>query len=370
MVSVVQLHPSSAAGALEALAEGLAPADRARLARALAFAEPLYTGQVLSTGEPTWAHALGLAANLAAIGLDAPGRVAGLLFAAPKHVELDKLKQDFGDEVASLASGVEKLYQLRLATRGNPVEQNEILRKMVLGMVEDVRVVLIRLASRTQTLRWFARNASAERAAYARESLDIYSPLANRLGVFQLKWELEDMSFRFLEPELYKRIAGMLDEKRLEREQYIRRAIDVLTRELDAAGVKGEIYGRPKHIYSIWNKMRTKSLDFSQVYDVRALRVIVPSVKDCYTALGVVHNLWQPIPKEFDDYISRPKGNLYQSLHTAVIGPEGKTLEVQIRTEEMHRHAEFGVAAHWRYKEGGKPVRADRAFEQKIAYLR
>src|SRR5437660_626873 len=222
-------------------------------------------------------------------------------------------------------------------------------------------------ARRTQTLRWFARNPSAERAAYARESLDIYSPLANRLGVFQLKWELEDLSFRFLEPELYKRIAGMLDEKRLEREQYIRRAIAVLTRELEPAGVKAEIYGRPKHIYSIWNKMRTKSLDFSQVYDVRALRVIVPSIKDCYTALGVVHNLWQPIPKEFDDYISRPKGNLYQSLHTAVIGPEGKTVEVQIRTEEMHRHAEFGVAAHWRYKE---KVKTSEAFEQKIAWLR
>ena len=371
MVSVVQLHPQSAAGALDALAEGLAPGDRAALGRALAFAEPLYAGQVLSTGEPTWAHALGLAGNLAAIGLDAPGRIAGLLFAAPKHVELERIKTNFGDEIARLAAGVEKLYQLRLATRASPVEQNEVLRKMVLGMVEDVRVVLIRLASRTQTLRWFARQkaegASSERPLYARETLDIYSPLANRLGVFQLKWEMEDLSFRFLEPELYKRIAGMLDEKRLEREEYIRRAVELLTRELEAAGVKGEIHGRPKHIYSIWKKMRTKSLDFSQVYDVRALRVIVPTVKDCYTALGVVHNLWQPIPKEFDDYISRPKGNLYQSLHTAVIGPEGKTVEVQIRTEEMHRHAEFGVAAHWRYKE---KVKTTETFERKIAWLR
>src|SRR3989442_13461441 len=218
-----------------------------------------------------------------------------------------------------------------------------------------------------QALGWFARNASAQRSVYARETLDIYSPLANRLGVAQLKWEMEDLSFRFLEPELYKRIAGMLDEKRLEREQYIARAIAVLTGELEAAGVNGEIYGRPKHIYSIWNKMRAKSLDFGQLYDVRALRVIVPSVKDCYTALGVVHNRWQPIPKEFDDYISRPKGNLYQSLHTAVIGPEGKTVEVQIRTVEMHRHAEFGVASHWRYKE---KVKTSEAFEQKIAWLR
>ncbi len=367
MRSVVQLHPQSGAAALGALADGLAPADRARLAQALEFAEPLYAGQLLSTGEPTWAHALGLTANLAAIGLDAPGRIAGLLFAAPKHADAEKIANQFGAEIASLAAGVEKLYQLRIATRSNPTEQNEILRKMVLGMVEDVRVVLIRLASRTQTLRWFARNPSDERPAYARETLDIYSPLANRLGVAQLKWEMEDLSFRFLEPELYKRIAGMLDEKRLERERYIARAIATLTQELEAVGVKGEIYGRPKHIYSIWNKMRAKSLDFSQLYDVRALRVIVPSMKDCYTALGVVHNLWQPIPKEFDDYISRPKGNLYQSLHTAVIGPQDKTVEVQIRTEEMHRHAEFGVAAHWRYKE---KVKTSEAFEQKIAWLR
>ena len=371
MVSVVQLRPQSGASALDPIAEGLPAPERARVARALEFAEPLYAGQLLSTGEPTWGHALGLAGNLAAIGLDAPGRIGGLLFAAPKHLGgLDRLREQFGEEVASLASGVEKLYQLRVATRGNPTEQNEILRKMVLGMVEDVRVVLIRLASRTQTMRFFSKNASPDRVSYARETLDIYSPLANRLGVFQLKWELEDLSFRFLEPDLYKRIAQMLDEKRIEREQYIARAIATLSQELEPGGVKAEITGRPKHIYSIWNKMRAKSLDFSELYDVRALRVIVPSVKDCYTALGVVHNLWQPIPKEFDDYISRPKGNLYQSLHTAVMGPGGRTVEVQIRTEEMHRHAEFGVAAHWRYKEPGKPAKADSAFEQKIAWLR
>jgi GTP pyrophosphokinase len=369
MVTVVQLRPQ-ANNALEPLAAGLGEADRLRLARAVEFAEPLYAGQALSTGEPAWEHALGLAANLAAIGMDAPGRVAGVLFAAPKYVEIEALRSRFGEEVAGLAAGVEKLYRLRMAIRGSAAEQNEILRKMVLGMVEDVRVVLIRLASRTQTLRWFARHPGPERAAYARESLDIYSALANRLGVFQLKWELEDLSFRFLEPEVYKSIARMLDERRIERERYIAAAIEVLSRELAAAGVQGEINGRPKHIYSIWNKMRTKGLDFAQVHDVRALRIIVPAVKDCYTALGVVHNLWQPIPREFDDYISRPKGNLYQSLHTAVAGPGGKTLEVQIRTEEMHRHAEYGVAAHWRYKEGGKAPKADEAFAQKVAWLR
>src|SRR5256884_7412225 len=368
MVTVVQLHPQNSAAALGPLAEGLAAAEQALLGRALEFAEPMYAGQVLSTGEPTWSHALGLAASLASIGLDAPGRAAGVLFAAPKHLGgVDALRERFGEEIAGLAAGVEKLYQLRVATRGNPHEQNEVLRKMVLGMVEDVRVVLIRLASRTQTLRFFSKNTSPERVSYARETLDIYSPLANRLGVWQLKWELEDLSFRYLEPEVYKRIAQMLDERRVERQQYIARTIATLARELEEVGVKAEITGRPKHIYSIWNKMRSKSLDFSEVYDVRAARIIVPSVKDCYTALGVVHNLWQPIPKEFDDYISRPKGNLYQSLHTAVLGPQDKTVEVQIRTEEMHRHAEFGVASHWRYKE---KVKTSEAFEQKIAWLR
>src|SRR5437773_2085935 len=371
MVTVVQLHPQNSTAALGPLAEGLAAAEQGLLGRALEFAEPMYAGQVLSTGEPTWSHALGLAASLASIGLDAPGRAAGILFAAPKHLGgVDALRERFGEEIAGLAAGVEKLYQLRVATRGNPREQNEVLRKMVLGMVEDVRVVLIRLASRTQTLRFFSKNTSPERVSYARETLDIYSPLANRLGVWQLKWELEDLSFRYLEPEVYKRIAQMLDERRVERQQYIARTIATLARELEEAGVKAEITGRPKHIYSIWNKMRSKSLDFSEVHDVRAARIIVPSVKDCYTALGVVHNLWQPIPKEFDDYISRPKGNLYQSLHTAVVGPAGRTLEVQIRTEEMHRQAEFGVAAHWRYKEPGKPSRREGAFEQKIAWLR
>jgi GTP pyrophosphokinase len=372
MVTVVQLYPDKggarAADAVGALAVGLAQADSELIARALEFAEPLYAGELLSTGEPVWPHALGLASSLADIGLDAPGRAAGILFAAPKRLGAsERIGEVFGGEIAGLAEGVERLYQLRVATRANPMEQNEVLRKMVLGMVEDVRVVLIRLASRTQTLRWFAKNASPARNEYAKETLDIYSPLANRLGVFQLKWELEDLSFRYLEPELYKRIAQMLDERRVERQQYIADAIAVLARELEAGGVKGEINGRPKHIYSIWNKMRNKGLDFSQVYDVRALRVIVPEIKDCYTALGVVHNLWQPIPKEFDDYISRPKGNLYQSLHTAVVGPAGKTLEVQIRTEEMHRHAEYGVAAHWQYKEKTK---TSKQFEQKIAWLR
>ena len=381
MVSVVPLfptqHPRSGAAALDTLAEGLAGADRALLARALEFAEPLYAGQTLSTGEQVWPHALGLAAGLASIGLDPVARAAGILFAAPKQLDgLEQLTEKFGVEVAALAGGVEKLHRLRVITRAAPGEQNEILRKMILGMVEDIRVVLIRLASRTQTLRFFSRNSSTEKIPYARETLDMYAPLANRLGVWQLKWELEDLSFRTLEPELYKKIAQMLDEKRLEREHYIAAAMALLSAELCKAGLQGEISGRPKHLYSIWNKMRAKQLDFSDVHDVRALRVIVPTAGECYSVLGVVHDLWQPIPKEFDDYISRPKGNNYQSLHTAVIGPDERTLEVQIRTEAMHRQAEFGVAAHWRYKESGgiskanALARTDLAFDHKIAWLR
>jgi GTP pyrophosphokinase len=354
MVSVVQLRPQ------DALIE-----------RALAFARPLYEGQTLSTGEPVWPHALGLAASLSSIGVDPDAQAAGVLFAVPKMLDdPERLKAEFGEEIAGLAAGVEKLYKLRVLTRASAGEQNEILRKMVLGMVEDIRVVLIRLASRTQTLRWFAKNPSTDRKAYARESLDIYSPLANRLGVWQLKWELEDLSFRYIEPELYKKIAQMLDQKRVERERYISNAIEVLGIELKKTALQAEVTGRPKHIYSIWNKMRLKQLDFSDVHDVRALRVIVPTPGDCYSVLGVVHDLWEPIPKEFDDYISRPKGNNYQSLHTAVIGPGGRTLEVQIRTEEMHRQAEFGIAAHWRYKESRKASRTEGAFDNKIAWLR
>ncbi len=242
---------------------------------------------------------------------------------------------------------------------------------MLLAMVEDIRVVLLRLASRTQTLRWLARAPAAERAQLARETLDIYAPLANRLGVWQLKWELEDLSFRYLEPELYKRIAGLLENRRSERERFVEQSIAELADELARAGIRAEITGRPKHLYSIYTKMRAKSLDFSQIHDVSGLRVLVDEAKDCYTVLGVVHNLWAPIPREFDDYISRPKANLYRSLHTAVIGPEGKALEVQIRTREMHRDAELGVAAHWRYKEGGKRAtgKGD-PFDEKIAWLR
>jgi len=376
---VTTVRPDSAGvDDVDILAAGLADGERRTLVRALDFAAGVYGEKLLGTGEPAREHAVGLARNAAELRLDADARVAGLLFAVPVYSSdwEEKLAASFGPSVASLVAGIGRLNQLRVVTRTaaqakDSQAQAEVLRKMLLAMVEDIRVVLLRLASRTQTMRWLARSPEEERRPVARETLDIYAPLANRLGVWQLKWALEDLSFRYLEPEIYKRIAGMLDARRVEREGFIALAVSELGDELARAGIRVEITGRPKHIYSIWNKMRTKSLDFSEIHDTSGVRVLVEEVKDCYTVLGVVHNLWTPIPRQFDDYISRPKANLYRSLHTAVIGPEGRALEVQIRTHEMHRDAELGVAAHWRYKEGVKSGggKGD-PFDERIAWLR
>src|SRR5213594_1339318 len=365
-------------GESDVLNAGLSGDERRTLARALDFAASVYGEKLLGTGESAYGHAIGLARNVAELRLDADTRAAGLLFSVPQYLSdgEEKLGASFGAAVASLVAGIGRLNALRVITRTaaqgkDSQSQAEVLRKMLLAMVEDIRVVLLRLASRTQTMRWLARAPEGERAQLARETLDIYAPLANRLGVWQLKWELEDLSFRYLEPERYKRIAGMLDDRRSERERFVEHAIGALDDELARAGIRAEITGRPKHLYSIYSKMRAKLLDFSQIHDVSGLRVLVDEAKDCYTVLGVVHNLWAPIPREFDDYISRPKANLYRSLHTTVIGPEGKALEVQIRTREMHRDAELGVAAHWRYKEGAKrAVGKGDPFDEKIAWLR
>jgi len=365
-------------GESDVLNAGISDEDRRTLAQALDFAASVYGDKLLGTGEPAYSHALGLARNVAELRLDADTRVAGLLFAVPAYLPEpeEKLKSTFGAAVASLVAGISRINELRVVTRTAALAkgsgpQNEALGKMLLAMVEDIRVVLLRLASRTQTLRWLACAPEGERRVLAQETVDIYAPLANRLGVWQLKWELEDLSFRYLEPEAYKRVAGMLDARREEREALVERAMKELSSELARTEVRAEISGRPKHLYSIYTKMRAKSLDFSEIHDVSGLRVQVDEVPDCYTVLGVVHNLWAPIPREFDDYISRPKTNGYRSLHTAVIGPEGKALEVQIRTHEMHREAELGVAAHWRYKESARrPARKGDPFDEKIALLR
>lgn len=377
MVSVTHaITQGDASPPVELLSEGLSDKERALIEDALEFAAELYDGKVLGTGESTWTHALGSALIVSSLKLDAETRIAALLFAACAYRDdaIETVAARFGDAVASLVRGLDKLNGLRLITRMTATAsapdiraQTEVLRKMLLAMVEDIRVVLVRIASRTQTLRYYTDVKDGARVDVARESLDIYAPLANRLGVWQLKWELEDLSFRFIEPETYKRIAKMLDERRVERQEFIDNAIARLRAELEAVGIKAEIYGRPKHIYSIYNKMRAKRLDFSQLYDIRALRVLVDEVKDCYTVLGIVHQIWQPISKEFDDYITKPKGNNYQSLHTAVLAGDGRALEVQIRTHDMHKHAELGVAAHWRYKEGSHK---GSDYDEKIALLR
>ncbi|MFQ6688290.1 bifunctional (p)ppGpp synthetase/guanosine-3',5'-bis(diphosphate) 3'-pyrophosphohydrolase, partial [Bordetella pertussis] len=251
--------------------------------------------------------------------------------------------------------------------------QKEMQRKMLLAMAADLRIVLMRLASRLQSLRWHAETKTPCAAGFARETLDLYTPLANRLGIWQLKWEMEDLAFRFLEPERYKQIAHLLEEKRVEREAFIAEAIARMQEALARAGVVAEVSGRPKHIYSIWNKMRLKGLDFSQMYDLRALRIIVDDVRACYTALGLVHEMWTPLPEEFDDYISRPKPNGYRSLHTVVTDAQGRAFEVQIRTREMHQFAEYGMAAHWRYKEAGArggQVAASSEYDRQLSWMR
>ena len=384
MVSVV--HSVAAQSDIEhsllTLCEGLSADESVLIRDAEVFARQVYGSHKLGSGEGIWSHALGMALILVGLKLDAASRLAALLFAIPTYDEhgLENIEKRFGHAAAHLVGGISRLNRLRPITRDSVADaaespeemkaQIEVLRKMLLAMVEDIRVVLLRLASRTQTLRYYAASPDDLRAEVARETLEIYSPLANRLGVWELKWELEDLSFRFLHPDTYKKIASQLDEKRTEREQFITDAIDRLRTELAGVGIRdAEVYGRPKHIFSIWNKMRKKGVDFSEVYDVRALRVIVHDVKECYIALGIVHNIWTPISKEFDDYISNPKGNQYRSLHTAVRCPDGRSLEVQIRTWEMHHHAELGVAAHWRYKEGTKKSGEDN-YDEKIAWLR
>lgn len=356
------------------LAEGL-PADAlAPLAEAAQWAQMCYGTRTLGSGEPIWQHALGMALMGVLLRLDLEARLAALLFAVCDHEPdgADKIEARFGPNVARLVDGLRRLNRLHLSPSGKGGAadlhaQTEVLRKMVLAMADDLRVILLRLASRVQTLRFFTENRERVRLDVARESIDLYAPLANRLGVWQLKWELEDLSFRFIEPDTYKRIAKMLDERRVEREAFIHDAITRLQTEVSALGIEAEVYGRPKHIYSIYNKMRAKHLDFEQVYDVRALRVLVSEVKDCYAVLSLVHELWTPIPNEYDDYILKPKGNNYQSLHTAVRAADGRALEVQIRTRDMHKHAELGVAAHWRYKEGSQ---SGGEYDEKIALLR
>jgi len=377
---LLTLNESDASQWIDTLAKRFSLSDIELIRHACNLVTPLYAGNTKLTGTPILQHVLGTATILIDMNMDIETIVATILHPVPELlIDWHKtLETQFGANIVSLIEGISRIEQIhafseiesmhdaRMKSSGH-AQQVESLRKMLLAMVQDIRVVLIKLAERTQTLRNLSGASPSQQIRIAKESRGVFAPLANRLGVWQLKWELEDLSLRYLEPQLYKEIAKMLDERRIDREQYIIDVVNQLKYELSQAGIKGEVTGRPKHIYSIIKKMKSKRLDFGELYDVRAVRVLVNDIKDCYTVLGLVHNLWQPIPGEFDDYIARPKSNNYRSLHTAVSGPRDLALEVQIRTIEMHQHSELGVAAHWRYKEGGK---SDSKFDEKVAWLR
>lgn len=384
----------AAASAIVAATSASLPAGDQALQRSRAFAEPLLSGETLDTGENTLAHADAVARILADIGGSEAMQAAVYLVYACQHLNRPQevIAKAFGEHFAALAVETTKLVQLQRQARQRATEQQadpvtgkvmatgltagqtENVRKMLLAFSRDLRVVMLRLASRLQTLRHHAASKLDPGHALASESLHVFAPLANRLGIWQIKWEMEDLAFRFLEPQTYKDVARLLDEKRAEREAHMDQARQQLQLALLEQGISASVQGRPKHIYSIVKKMRGKALGFDQVFDIRALRVIVPQLADCYAVLSWVHAHYTPVPDEFDDYIARPKPNGYQSLHTVVRDPQGRAFEIQIRTQAMHDHAEHGVAAHWAYKEAGAKgyagVSASSEYDAKIAVLR
>jgi GTP pyrophosphokinase len=369
IVELIDEHPDAAA-------------DAVLLARARAFAEPLLTGRTLDTGEDALAHADAVATILNGIGAAPAMRAAAYLVYAADYLNKPEeiVTKAFGASHASLVAGTRKLVQLQRAAREAQLadelhaQQTERVRKMLLAFSRDLRVVLLRLASRLQTLRYYAATKRACPHELATESLQVFAPLANRLGIWQIKWELEDLAFRFLEPGQYQQVAALLDERRVERERRVEAFRQRLADDLAARGLRAEVQGRPKHLYSIWKKMQGKGLDIGRVLDLRAVRVIVAEVADCYAVLGRVHELYRSVAGEFDDYIERPKPNGYQSLHTVVLDESDRAVEVQIRTQAMHEHAEHGVAAHWAYKDAGTKgyagVSADATQQARIAEAR
>jgi GTP diphosphokinase / guanosine-3',5'-bis(diphosphate) 3'-diphosphatase len=354
----------------------LTPNDRAIIEKSYHKAEAAHEGQFRKSGEPYFTHCVAVAEILAEMHLDAEAIAAALMHDVIEDTDItyDEIKSEFGKTIADLVDGVTKLTKLPINVEKDsrrPRDSDrelEYIRKMLLTMGDDVRIVLIKLADRLHNMRTLTYMPEHKQVRTARETMDIFAPLANRLGIWQIKWELEDLCFRYLDPDSYRSIASSIDERRADREAYLKRTIVALEERLVAQGLEqGTITARPKHIYSIHRKMRNKQLPFDEIFDVRAVRIIVHTIPECYLALGVVHNFWRPIVQEFDDYVAAPKDNFYQSLHTAVIDGNGKTIEIQIRTWEMHEHAEYGVAAHWRYKEGR---RHDEKFEKRLNYLR
>jgi GTP pyrophosphokinase len=342
-------------------------ANVAPIRGAIDFAIEAHGDARRASGEPFVTHPIAAAQILADLGMDPIAIQAELLHDVPEDTEysLSDVEERFGAEVAQLVDGVTKLS--KFSTLSHEQQQAENIRKMFLAMADDIRVVLIKLADRLHNMRTIAALPPEKQLRIARQTLEIYAPLAERLGIWQIKWELEDLAFKVIEPARFRELAKLLDTRRKGRESYIERAIEELKPRLKAAGIDADLQGRPKHIYSIDKKMQRKSAEFAEIYDVYAIRLLVDEVKDCYAALGIVHALWRPIPGQFDDYIAVPKNNLYQSLHTAVIAMDGKPLEIQIRTHAMHQVSEVGIAAHWRYKEGSK---AEREYDAKLAWLR
>lgn len=349
--------------------------DLAALYEAFKYADEAHHGQVRISGEPYVFHVISVTEILISLNLDTPSLMAALLHDVVEDTDitLNQLEQKFGSDVAGLVDSVTKMKafsNLKTDASGAFKKEGlkaENLRKLLLAMAKDVRVVMIKLADRLHNMRTLGSLSEKKQKLIAGETAEIYAPLANRLGIWQLKWELEDLAFRYLDPVSYKKIARYISEKKVDRDKYIDEVVKVIHDNLKKNKIDGEVTGRSKHIYSIWKKMQRKNLGFHQLYDLRAVRIHVDQLKDCYHALGVVHTLWHHIPYEFNDYIATPKENNYQSIHTAVVGLQGKTLEIQIRTYDMHKHAEYGVAAHWRYKEGGKE---GSLYDQKIAWLR
>jgi guanosine-3',5'-bis(diphosphate) 3'-pyrophosphohydrolase len=390
---------------LESLPETYSSADRELVERAYRVAEQAHKGQTRASGEPYISHCIAVASILAELCVPPAVISAGLLHDTVEDtsITLEDIQRDFGDEIALLVDGVTKLTQLPRVSRGDQhsneqaeedkfreiaekrglpdpdleVDEltrsrrydavSETLRKTFLAMGEDIRVVLIKLADRLHNMRTLGHLPEAKRKRIAQQTMDIFAPLANRLGIWQIKWELEDLAFRYLEPEIYKEIAENLAARRADREKEMNHVITRLQAVLSKDGIKAEITGRPKHIYSIYKKMHRKGVPFEMVFDVRGVRIVVPNIPTCYSTLGVIHTHWRPIPDEFDDYIAAPKDNFYQSLHTAVVFDDGNTLEIQIRTPEMHQGAEYGIASHWRYKEG---IERDEDYERRIVWLR
>ncbi len=349
--------------------------ERTVIVSAVELAEQAHRDQRRRSGEPYLSHCLAVAEIVHHLNLDHEAIAAAILHDVVEDcaVTLEQLEVRFGVPIARMVAGVTKMGRISelrdsaASDHRNTTDQAENIRKLLLAMAEDVRVVIIKLADRLHNMRTLRYLDESQQRRIARETLDIYAPLANRLGIWHVKWELEDLALRYLEPDTYRQIAALLDGRRVDRERHIEYIKAELRRVFQEAGINAEITGRPKHIYSIWRKMQRKNVDFHQIFDVQAVRVLVDKTRDCYSALGLVHALWRHIPHEFDDYIANPKANNYRSLHTAVVGPEGKPIEVQIRTHDMHEHAELGIAAHWRYKEGRAH---DAAFEKKVAWLR